>query len=313
MSATQVSDEEIARVLPVLLRLVWADKETRAKVQAAGINVVPSNFYSTTPSVREIESSFEYASAAPPFAGSGVFDAARLRRTLEELLVFAPAFDPPVEGDEVACERFFWRNSQFSYSDAMAYYCMVRHARPAMILEIGAGFSTLVALEALEANGAGAIHCIEPFPREFLRKKREVALHEVPVQELPPEFFNDLLKDGDVLFIDSTHTVKSGSDCLHIYLRLLPQLRRRLLVHVHDVFLPFGMPREWLLEKQLYWTEQYLLLAFLVDNPRASLVYGSQANMVWHPSLMGAFMGGKSAPHGGSVWFTYDGSGRAER
>jgi hypothetical protein len=79
-------------------------------------------------------------------------------------------------------------------------------------------------------------------------------------------------------------------------------------VHVHDVFLPFGMPKDWLLNRHLFWTEQYLLLAFLLDNPKASLVYGSMFNEKWQTALMGDFMGGKSIIGGGSVWFTYNGN-----
>jgi hypothetical protein len=179
--------------------------------------------------------------------------------------------------------------------------------RPNNIIEIGSGFSTLVALQAINKNGFGAIHCIEPFPRPFLIKNKQLALHTIKAQDINPDFLNNILQDGDILFIDSTHTVKTGSDCLHIYLRLLPYIRHNIFVHVHDVFLPFGMPKEWLLDHQLFWTEQYLLLAFLIDNPKASLLYGSTFNATQHTTLMENFMDGKYPIGGGSVWFKYNG------
>jgi len=233
----------------------------------------------------------------------------------------------------------------------MAYYCFVRLVQPATIVEIGSGFSTLVALEAAERNGFGAVHCIEPFPREFLRNDPRVILHEMKAQDIQPQFLNDVLRlfgncrgdlagnhnllgvtaappqqvgvastpitgnpkepvllDNDIFFVDSTHTVKTGSDCLHIFLRLLPEIKRDIYVHIHDVFLPFGMPKEWLLSQQIFWTEQYLLLAFLIDNPKASVLYGSTYNAKWNSPLMRELMNGKCMFGGGSLWFKYNGS-----
>ncbi len=190
----------------------------------------------------------------------------------------------------------------------MFYYCHIRHTCPSTILEIGAGFSTLVALEATEKNGSGRVHCIDPYPRPFLQRDARITLHTAKAQDFSAEFINDTLQDNDILFIDSTHTVKTGSDCLHIYLRLLPRIRRDIWVHVHDVFLPHGMPKEWLLTKHIYWTEQYLLLAFLIDNPKATVVYGSAVNAMWHPTLMEWLMGGQQSIGGGSLWFRYKGN-----
>jgi len=308
MGTFKVTDIEILIVMPILQRLMWADQDTRAKLQAFGVNVLPVNFYSNTPSIEDIRNSYEYTTDEPPYCNGQVFDERRLRQMLEEILQFSAEFNPPIEGDEENCRRFFWHNSQFSYSDAMSYYCFIRLLQPSTIVEIGSGFSTLVALEAVEKNCTGVVHCIEPFPREFLKRDNRIRLHAIKAQDIQQGFLNDILQDNDVLFIDSTHTVKTGSDCLHIYLRLLPQIRRKIFVHVHDVFLPFGMPKDWLLDHQRFWTEQYLLLAFLLDNPKASVLYGSNYNAKWNLSLMKKLMGGKYPLGGGSLWFKYDGT-----
>jgi Methyltransferase domain len=228
MKEFEVTDKEISLVGPILQRLMWADKETKAKIQNFGVNVLPINFYSNTPSLEEIESSYEYTTVEPPYFNAQIFEQGKFRQTLGEILEFSTEFNPPIDGDEENCRRFFWNNSQFSYSDAMSYYCFVRLVRPPTIVEIGSGFSTLVALEAIEKTRTGAIHCIEPFPREFLQRDDRITLHTVKAQDIHPEFVNDILQDNDILFIDSTHTVKTGSDCLHIYLRLftLPPTRR---------------------------------------------------------------------------------------
>ena len=308
MSKSEVTDKEISMVGPILQRLAWADKETRAKVQQFGVNVLPINFYSNTPSIEEIDSSFEYGVDQPPYSNPQVFGRERFKQTLERMIEFSKEFSPPLDGDETHCERFFWNNGQFGQSDAMAYYCLIRMVRPSTIVEIGSGFSTLVALEAIEQNGTGNVHCIEPFPRDFIKKNNRISLHSVKAQAINAEFLNDVLRDNDILFIDSTHTVKTGSDCLHIYLRLLPEIKRNIYVHVHDVFLPFGMPREWLLHLQIFWTEQYLLYAFLIDNSKATVLYGGQYNVLWNAGLMENLMAGKCTIQGGSLWFKYNGN-----
>lgn len=308
MTDYQVSDEELALVIPILQRLVWADVATREKLQAGGIDVIPGGFYSSIPSIAEIKQSFEYTEDLPPYLNSKLFDAARFATWLHKLIPFAAEFNPPIAGSEQNCRQFFWENSQFSYSDAMSYYTFVRLLRPKRIIEIGAGFSTLVALEALASNESGSITCIEPYPRDFLQTNNTIELKTIPAQELQPDFLNANLNDGDVLFIDSTHTVKSGSDCLHLYLRLLPQIKRDIYVHVHDVFLPFGLPQSWLLQRQIFWTEQYLLMAWLLDNPKTELIYGSSFNAMQHPELLTELMGNKYPIGGGSVWFHYKGS-----
>ena len=288
---------------------LWSSIETRRKMQKRGITVVPSDFYSNTPSIADIESSFEYkldGDIAPYDLG---IDDAAARLELQALTAHAAEFSPPqTVPDQDAPAGYFWSNSQFSGADAMAYYCYVRKLKPASILEIGSGYSTLVACEALKANGTGKLHCVEPYPRAFLRARTDLELILKPGQEISSEYVNDLLQDGDILFIDSTHTVKTGSDCLHIYLRLLPRIRRNIHVHAHDIHLPFGIPQESMLEKQIHWTEQYLLLAFLLDNPRARILFGSRYNGWRHRDLMEKLMGGKAPPVGASFWFEYRGA-----
>lgn len=269
----------------------------------------PEDFYRSIPSRAEIESSFEYRGTEPPFADDRLFDHPRMAALLDELVEFAGEFAPPAEGDPQRCRRFFWNNGQFGFSDAMAYYGMVRRFRPGTILEVGSGFSTLIAAEALARNGGGRLVCVEPYPRPFLETLPGIELVRERAQDLDLDFFRRRLADGDMLVIDSTHTVKTGSDCVHLYLRVLPRLGRDLLVHAHDVFLPHPMPKEWLLEQRLFWTEQYLLLALFTDSPRVEILYGSayhNNNPASRPALE-RLMGGKAPTGGGSLWFRYRG------
>jgi hypothetical protein len=284
---------------------LWSDLETRKFIQSHGINVVPTTFYSNAPSIEEIDSSFEYRHEGQP-AYDLPLDEALLCAELESLRPFAQEFAPP--DADPGDGRYFWSNGLFGAADAMAYYCYLRKLKPRTVLEIGSGFSTLVARAALAANGSGQLVCVEPYPRDFLKDQPDIELIAKPVQVLDADFFNARLADGDVLFIDSTHTVKTGSDCLHIYLRLLPQLKRRLHVHVHDIHLPFGMPQSVMLHKQVHWTEQYLLLALLLDNPKTRILFSSVYNHWRNLTLMEEFMGGKAEANGASFWFEYRGA-----
>lgn len=281
--------------------LSWNPK-VRALAESVGLSITPAGFYYPVPTLQDVESSFEYLEPEP-FRNPDLFDAERLGNELRTLIPFGAEFDPPSEGDKQHPGGFFWGMGPFAFSDAFAYYTMIRSRKPRTIIEIGSGASTLIAIEAVRRNGFGRIVCIEPYPPAYLVGRREIELIQRPAQSFGAGFFNDTLADGDLLFIDSTHTVKSGSDCVHLYLRVLPALARSVSVHVHDIFLPEGLPKAWLTEKQIYWAEQYLLMAYLLDNPRARITFGSAVNRTLHRELMEQLNGGKAEIGGGSLWF----------
>lgn len=304
MQTPPFTPQELQTLVALGRRAVRADPATRRAIQDHGINVVPANFYSEIPSIRELENSFEFLDPKGPYRSHEVFDPNSLKETLAILDRYAEDFDPPREGKQENPESFYWRNPAFSFSDAMAYYCMLRHLKPAHVLEVGAGFSTLVALQAIKKNGSGRISCIEPFPLSWFENlEPQVTIYRQRVQDFDADFFNSQLTDSDVLFIDSTHTVKAGSDCLHIYLRILPELASKLMVHVHDIYLPFPLPRKHA-EEQIYWTEQYLLYAFLLKNRAAKVVFGSNYHHAFNKADLDRLMRGRYPSGGGSFWFS---------
>jgi hypothetical protein len=144
---------------------------------------------------------------------------------------------------------------------------MIRHFEPRLIIEVGSGFSSLVAAEAIAKNKNSALICIEPFPLDFLRQgfRGLHSLIEKKVEDIGLEFFSQL-ESGDILFIDSSHTVKIGGDVNYLFLEVLPRLKPGVIVHVHDIFLPFDYRRDWVVDELRFWTEQYLLQSFLSFN-----------------------------------------------
>ncbi|MFM7634425.1 MAG: class I SAM-dependent methyltransferase [Cyanobacteriota bacterium] len=290
---------EIEELATILGSLVYAPSSLRKLLQEKGITITPSDFYSEVPTVAEIESSFAKSSKLKL---DRIFhDHLFLLESLHKLDYYADEFKAPLASQDPT--RYAWEGCAFSYSDAMAYYCMIRLKQPKKIIEIGSGASTLVARQALEKNGFGTIVAVEPFPLSCLNAIADVELITERAQDLDSSFFNDHLSDGDILFIDSTHTVKHDSDVLHIYLRVLPELNRSITIHAHDIYLPESLPLNLLRDHQIYWTEQYLLYAYMLNNPRVRTLFGSRYHMLNHHAELTRFMRNQYQPGGASLWF----------
>jgi hypothetical protein len=180
---------------------------------------------------------------------------------------------------------------------------MVRNFKPRLVIEVGSGFSSLVLGDAVAKNGRAALICVEPFPREFLRKGFPglQTLTEKNVQDIELEFFLQL-QSGDILFIDSSHTVKIGGDVNYLFLEVLPRLNPGVIVHVHDIFLPFEYRRDWVLNEFRFWTEQYLLHAFLTFNSAFEVLLANYYLSEYHQEQLKAVFPDLPRWVGGSFW-----------
>jgi hypothetical protein len=185
---------------------------------------------------------------------------------------------------------------------------MVRHLRPRRVLELGSGYSSLIlgmANAANRAEGAAFRHDVyDPFSRPDLQPAiRAVAdLHLVSANDVPACAV-EALEAGDVLFVDTTHTVKLGSDVNHIVFEVLPRLRPGVVVHFHDIFLPYEYPREWFTWPEVYWAEQYLLQAFLMGNDGWETLLGVHALVRDRTDRVAAVVPALAeAQHPGSYW-----------
>ena len=167
--------------------------------------------------------------------------------------------------DELRTLEFNFNNGYFSGFDAAVYYSLIRYLKPQKIIEIGGGYSTQLANKALTSNGSGSLTCIEPYPERLNGAGPSVELVQKRVEEIDLALFSRL-NTNDILFIDSSHTVKFGSDVCYEFLEILPRLAPGVWVHVHDIFFPHDYPAEWLLERRMALNEQYLLEAFLSFN-----------------------------------------------
>ena len=309
----QISEEEFATLVSLAKKVLWTDIETRRRLEAHKLHISPANFYASIPSIEDYERSFEFrepARSQGAYLSPTVFNLQRTRDFVNKIKGYAAEFDPQLEEDESNPEKhFYWRNTSFSYVDAMSYYCVLRHVKPKRLIEVGAGNSTLIANQALKKNGFGEIVIIEPYPLPYLAELETVSeIIESFIQDIDLLELRDLIESAEVFFIDSTHTVKVGSDCLYIYLKLLPIIRTNLVVHAHDIALPYAFAIKHL-DKHIYWTEQYLLYAYLLDNPKTAVLMGSLYTQQHLPELSKELMGGKFPDGGGSIWFEYRGDG----
>ncbi len=236
----------------------------------------PGHFYSPVVTPDEVERFWRPGHGERDVPGVDLREEAQ-SALLEELAVFYPEFDAPgVRSEE---RRYFLQNRQYTNSDAVTLFCMLRHLRPRRIVEVGSGYSSALMLDTLEQHPwpLESLTLIEPFPErlEYLLHDSDfqdprLRIVEDVVQEVEMAPF-DALEAGDLLFIDSSHVARMGSDVLHLFFEVLPRLDPGVTVHVHDVFAGFEYPRQWL-EEGRSWNEAYLLRAFLQFNTRFHIV-----------------------------------------
>lgn len=168
--------------------------------------------------------------------------------------------------------RYRFPSPSYDIGDAVVYVCMLRHLRPARLIEVGSGSSSALALDTFDRYFPERPRCsfIDPYPaflQSLLTKDDKATVEIIPtgVQEVPLAYFEDL-QANDILFIDSTHIVKTGSDVVYELFEVLPRLRSGVVVHFHDVCYPFEYPREWVMDLNYSWNETYALRAFLTGN-----------------------------------------------
>jgi len=174
---------------------------------------------------------------------------------------------------------YHYANPSFPLADALALLGFLAEVRPRRYVEVGAGYSSCAAIDINEQYLGGTLRMtfIEPHPETALElfgagSRYCACVLPQRLQDTPLSLFTDL-DAGDVLFIDSSHVGKTGSDVLDYLFRILPQLRPGVLVHVHDIFYPFEYPKVWIVDQNRSWNEAYFLRAFLCANPRFRVLY----------------------------------------
>lgn len=252
-----------------------------------GFTLVTRHFWGPVPNVRRLPASVWARRSS--LSGIHFAPSEQLGYVQRELERFIGEFQPAA--DESAAGAFYLDNNTYGSVDAELLYAMVRRHRPRRVVELGSGASSLVIASALERNaqqGNPGNHVVfDPYPASVAAVSETVlravaCVNELEATDVPLQEFRTL-HCGDILFVDTTHTVKTAGDVNFVVLDVLPLLAPGVIVHFHDVFLPWEYPRDWAERFWCYWAEQYLLQAFLAFNDEYQVLCSAQALIRDHP------------------------------
>jgi hypothetical protein len=262
-----------------------AVKSTRRLADRLGYDMVYRNYYSPIPQSAEL--SPETWLRPSSMRGVPLSSTDQLRH-LDQLAPYLAEFRSLLDGGGGGNgSGFYLGNGSFGPVDADVLHATIRFFMPRRVIELGSGASTFVSARACFANGRDGnpteLVSIDPFPPSFIPRDLEglSELRTAPATSVPVRDFEDL-RANDLLFIDTTHTVKVGSEVNHLVLEVLPRLGPGVIVHFHDIFLPWEYPREWIERRGYYWAEQYLLHAFLSQNSSWEVLFAS--HFLWRES-----------------------------
>jgi hypothetical protein len=281
-----------------------------------GVHVLPMHYYTPIVSTKELQDHY----AKPPYSTKGIdFNHDFQRRMVEEMtttykkeLSSFPALPPG--GDISKSLTYAMDNPTFGLYDASLYHTIIRHFKPGYIIEVGSGQSLKVSMAAATINSQetnspkAGITVIEPFPDQvhnshLLSAKDITTLIVKKVQDMDLDIFRSL-KKNDILFLDSSHTVGSGTDTVHEILNILPELAPGVIVHIHDIFLPSDLPSDWIVDHHRVWAEQYLLQAFLMFNKEFEVLGSNVYMMLNFKSVFAERMPEQfQSRFGASFWF----------
>lgn len=253
---------KIKMSMPPALRMIF-----RAG-QRLRFNITPNHFYSDIPDMRQLQGSTSWRKRMSLYGMPGV--------DMDEQVAFLNDCCTPVAEQMNSFDirdKSWAENGEAGYGNVepLLLYAFLRRHKPGKIRQIGCGASTSVCLRAAadEAGYDPTIECLEPYPTRFLREKaaaNQITLKAQPAQDTPADEIADL-EAGDLLFIDSTHTIKIGSEVVHIILEVLPRLKPGVFVHFHDITFPYDYSPKTLTQTIFFWRETTLLAALLTNNP----------------------------------------------
>jgi len=258
----------LAKAVPVLGRPYVQREELRAVIKK--LWEPPGHFYSPIPALDEVRAreTTIFDVSSPSVRGIDLNEPGQLQ-LFTALTEFYGEQPFPVTREPGL--RYFFENGAFSYFDAIILYAMIRHLRPKRVIEIGCGYSSCVLLDTNERFFDNRIECtfIEPYPqllKSLLKDSDPSRVTVIPsnLQDVDLDVFARL-EPNDILFVDSSHVAKTGSDVNYVFFDILPRLMPGVIIHFHDIFHPFEYPKAWVYQGRS-WNEAYLLHAFLQYN-----------------------------------------------
>ncbi|MHA2123469.1 MAG: class I SAM-dependent methyltransferase, partial [Promethearchaeota archaeon] len=256
--------------IPFYEKIVQINKKLFDVWQKLGFHITPNHYYQPIPDTSTLEKKLWEKNTE--LIGIDMRDNFQLDLLNHFSDKFKPEYDAIPLNKTSIPYQYYLKNRRFNPADGKVYYSMIRHFLPKQILEVGAGSSTFLAAQAISKNKEESEYdcrlvAIEPYPSEILRKgfPNFKELLEKKIQDVPISFF-EKLNQNDILFIDSSHILTIGSDVRYEILEILPRLRKGVIIHFHDIFLPAEYSKTMIFKNRLFFNEQYILQAFLAFN-----------------------------------------------
>ena len=206
--------------------------------------------------------------------------------------------------------RYFYENNYYKLTDATGLYLILCHFKPKKIIEVGSGFSSAVTLDTIDSyfETQPELTFIEPYPdrlKSLLNdSEQNIKILEKNLQDVPVDFFKSLEED-DILFIDSTHVSKTGSDVNFFLFEIFPILNPGVIIHIHDIFYPFEYPKDWVIygNGRFGWNEAYVLRAFLSNQDNYEIILFNNYLQTFHQQWLSDNIPAYSDyGKGGSIW-----------
>jgi len=241
--------------------------------QRLGVDILPRHFYSSIPDFREMRRTDAWRRPydMTGVAGTDLDEQVRLLGAWLAPPVLALLANQDVYGSACAA------NGEIGYGapDADVLFAFIMTGRPKRVVQIGCGVSTAVILAAARAAKHDIqMTCVEPYPTGFLERaaeEGEITLLSQKAETVPSEQLIDL-GAGDLLFVDSSHTTRPGSDVHHLILRVLPRLETGVFAHFHDVTFPYDFgPNIFGGQDLFFGAEPVVLHAYLIHNSRCAI------------------------------------------
>lgn len=248
----------------------YISKLTFDLFQRLGVHVLQNHFYSPIPDTRILGTRKDLWDNESEMAGVDLNIGGQIDYLKNVLPQYRKELNFPQNKTAIPYE-YYRNNREFGFLSAAVLHSMIRHFSPGKIIEVGSGYSTMVSARAClmnETHGKTTkLTSVDPYPNKIIKKGFPGLSEVIPkkAEEVPVDFFLQL-ENQDILFIDSTHVIRIGGDVTYLYLDILPKLRKGVIIHIHDIFLPRHYPKDWVIQQRRFWTEQYLLQAFLTYN-----------------------------------------------
>jgi hypothetical protein len=246
-----------------------------------GVHILPAHYYAPVSNIIELERTVDLWAKPSAMPGVDIDLDAQIDNLRRVCAPFQQEFyGNPVYKHAVNQRPRSGRSRFFGYIEAQVLHAVIRHYKPARLIEIGGGVPSYCSSQAISMNRRdtginGHITCIEPDPIDMIKNLDESSenfeLVARPIQDVPLKYFTQL-QVNDIVTIDSNHVVKPGGEVNYIVLEVLPIIPTGVLVQIHDIYFPYNYDRD-VLNNFLHTNETALVAAFLACNTRYKILF----------------------------------------